>query len=364
MIVVVDVVVVVVGVFHFSLAPEPPTGQGVSVPSNSMTYSLKGEEIVEARVTSDPSDVAVAKLRWLGVQVFKGGDGSVMGQIRVQPLRFAPLAGVRLEPHHRFRVLDKHRLQILAPSPLARCAPVPYLDLQSHEALEGLVEQAWQAVVAEAGQALAIAAQVAPDAHLLMEPWRIEGTVKVGQDEVRLLFSARGDRACVCGLNGRALVRQPASARIILPVRTVAPREEQVALWRAAIEQARVCMGPEREVIPEQASLSLDLASQDLEASYTPKAVPARPDTPHPGARPPGMVGPGQAASVGRLTPVTLPVTVGQPVPPSPRFAPAPRPPTPPPVSEYPPVALAPADSLDLLSLDLSTDLQSSDLPD
>ena len=317
----------------------------MSVPSNSMTYYLKGGEIVEARVTSDPADVAVAKLRWLGVQVYKGSDGSVMGQIRVQPLRYTPLPGVRVEPHHRFRVLEGHRLQVLASSPLARCRPIPYLDLQSHLELENGLERAWRDAVEDAAQALAHATQVAPDAHLLMEPWRIEGNVKVGQDEVRLLFSARGDRACVCGLNGRALVRQPTGPRIILPVRTEAPREEQVALWRAAIEQARGCVAPQPEAVPEQAELSLDLASQDLEASYTPRAVAGTPLSPPP-PRPPGMMGPGQA-----------------PPPPLGRFAPVRRAQPVPPEGAFPPILPPAEDSLDLESLDLSGDLLSSDLP-
>ncbi|MCB9651117.1 MAG: hypothetical protein H6730_31670 [Deltaproteobacteria bacterium] len=333
----------------------------MSVPSNSMTYYLKGGEIVEARVTSDPADVAVAKLRWLGVQVYKGGDGGVMGQIRIQPLRYAPLPGVRLEVHNRFRVLDGHRLQVLAPSPLSRCRPVPFLDLQSHEQLEHALERSWQEVVAEATQALTYAAALAKDAHLLMEPWRIEGTVRVGQDDVRLLFSARGDRACVCGLNGRALVRQPSNARIILPVRTTAPREEQVGLWRSAIEQARVCVGPEPEAVPEQAELSLDLASQDLESSYGPRVVP-QPAAVPPRA-PPAQTVPTQVASVARMAPIPRsapPAPLPQAIPKAPRFAPPPRPPQ----SAFPPVDLAREDSLDILSLDLSGDLSSGDLPD
>lgn len=306
-----------------------------------MTYSLRGGEIVEARVASSSKEVVVSKLRWLGVQVFKDPNGAVRGQVQIDPDGFTALEGVRLTSMQRFSVVGGEKLQILAPSPLARCRPVPLLDLQSHDELVRSIEFSWREVVGHANQALDRARVLSKTARLLMDPWRIEGTVDVGGEEVRLLFSAQGDRACVCGLSGRALVSQPAEARVILPVRHQMDAQEAAALWRAAIAQARACLGPALpEPEPDHVSLSLDLASQDLENSYGSNPAVPTPD------RPPGMVGPGQVAPT--------PVVAGR-VEVVPRLAPMPV--------DYPPRAEPDDDSLDLASLDLSADLDSLDLP-
>lgn len=297
-----------------------------------MTYYLKGGEIVEARVASNSAEIASAKLHWLGVQVYKARDGGVMGQIIIDPSQLPPLEGVRVDRVQRFKVLGEDRLSFVTPSPLARCAPVNFMDAQSHADLENRVATAWQRVVAQAKVTLETARSLAQNAHLLLDPWRIEGTVEVGQDEVRVLFSAAGDRACVCGLNSRALVVQPLGPRVIIPVQSEAPDFEQQGLWRAAIEQARTCLSNQTPALPEETSLSLDLASQDLESSYGPLA---------------GLN-------------LAAPEILGVGTQPPPRMPP-PRLVTPPPARPpFPPFSSANADSLDLASLDLD----SIDLPD
>lgn len=313
-----------------------------------MTYSLKGGEIVEARVASSPQEIAVAKLRWLGVQVFRARDGGVAGQIAVEPAQLEALEGVRVDRLQRFRVVQEEHLQILAPSPLSRARPVPFLDAQSHEDLVARVARAWAIAVGQARRVLDTARDLARDAHLLMDPWRVEGTVQFGNDEVRVLFSSGGDRACVCGLNGRALVVQPLNPRIIIPVRDESSREERDGLWRAAIEQARTCLGAQPEPTKDEMSLSIDLASQDLELSY-----PEHGATPE-YSGPPGMARPGQVAAPPVITGVLERPPPRMP-PPRPRAAPAVGPPM---------STERPSDSLDLASLDLSEDLGTYDLPD
>ncbi len=328
-----------------------------------MTYSLKGQEIIAARVTSACEDTAVKKLRWLGVQVYKGRDGTVMGQMIITPASFENLDGVRMERSQRFKVVRDERIQFLAPSPLARCRPVDFLSAQSHTNLESQVAMAWQHVVGQARSTLDTARGLSHNARQLLEPWRIEGTVDVGQDEVRVLFSSAGDRACVCGLNGRALVVQPVSPRVIIPVHNEAPQREQDSLWRAAIEQARSCLGQQVPVQPHEESLSLDLLSQDLESSYGPSTNLMGPqlsavitgvaDTPPPRMPPPRAPTP----VPGRSHPPSQPIAVVQP-----RAIVAHRPP--PPDTEVTPFQVCADDaSLDLSSIDLdSIDLGSLDL--
>lgn len=330
-----------------------------------MTYSLKGQEIISARVTSACEATAVKKLRWLGVQVYKGRDGTIMGQMMVTPASFESLDGVRIECSQRFKVVREERIQFLAPSPLARCRPVSFLSAQSHASLESQVAVAWQHVVGQARSTLDTARALSQNARQLLEPWRIEGTVQIGQDEVRVLFSSAGDRACVCGLNGRALVVQPVSPRVIVPVHNESPQYEQDSLWRAAIEQARSCLGRAVPVQNNDESLSLDLLSQDLESSYGPNANLMGPqlsavitgvaDTP---PRMPPPRGPSPAPSM--RTPAQPIAAL------TPRTIAAHRPDAEPPLEILPPFHVrADEDSLDLSSLDLdSIDLGSLDLVD
>jgi len=326
-----------------------------------MTYYLQGGEIVEARVASNPTEVAGAKLQWLGVQVYRSRDGGVMGQIALDPAQLESLDGVRVDRIQRFKVVSEDHLQVLPPSPLSRCRAVRFMDAQSHEELAYRISSAWAEVVAAARRTLDRARTLAQDAHLLMDPWRIEGTLQVGGDDVRVLFSAAGDRACVCGLNGRALVVQPVAPRIIIPVQSEASREEHDQLWRSAIEQARTCVGRQPEPVSEQMSLSIDLASQDLEASYgvVDNTGPAH-------AGPPGTVGPGHAAAPPVITGTKMSPPPRMP-PPRPASSPGARPNlsvVPPPAAAAPPLDSLDLGSLDLSSADLSLDLATVDLPD
>jgi len=300
-----------------------------------MTYYLKGGDIVEPRVASNAAEVASAKLRWLGVQVYQARDGTVMGQFVIDPGGFEPLEGVRIDRVQRFKVHGEDRISFCPPSALSRCPPVNFMDAQSHEDLETKVAAAWRAVAAQARQTLETARSLAQNAHLLLEPWRIEGTAQVGRDEVRVLFSSGGDRACVCGLNGRALVVQPVTPRVIIPVFNEDPEHEQQSLWRSAIEQARSCLSTQSPALPEENSLSLDLASQDLASSYG--------DVAHLAQEAQVMAHSQGVPAPPRMPPPRAPAAAPVPV-----AAPA-----------YPPFASANADSLDLASLDLD----SMDLP-
>jgi len=209
--------------------------------------------------------VAITKLKWLRVQVFAGDV--VKGQIMINPSCFEKLAGVTISSLQRFEVSGSDRLVIQAPSPLSKLGPIDFLEATSHEDLVLRIEGQWRAFVLGIGEAVKIAQRLASDAKLCFDPWRIEGTMIVNFERIRLLFSPRGDRACVTGIDNHPMINEPAPPRIILPVERGKDPEAHDRLWRSAIEQARKCVA-EVNAPHESQSLSLDLATRDLVASY------------------------------------------------------------------------------------------------
>ncbi|MEL7370560.1 MAG: hypothetical protein AAFN74_16690, partial [Myxococcota bacterium] len=114
-----------------------------------------------------------------------------------------------------------------------------------------------------------------PNAQLFGDPWRIEGEVTFRQHTIRIMFSTRGDRACVCAVDGRPVDRAP-QRRKILPV----DKHLSEALWQTlladAVAQAIPCLGLP-VVAREERRLSIDLASRDLAVRPTVELPPEIP---------------------------------------------------------------------------------------
>ena len=81
------------------------------------------------------------------------------------------------------------------------------------------------------------------------------------------MFSTRGDRACVCAIDGRPVDRAPVR-RKILPVDAKLNQQVWHSLLADAVAQAKPCLGPP-VVSREERQLSIDLASRDLAARST-----------------------------------------------------------------------------------------------
>ena len=240
---------------------------GVSVPSKATAYFLTSEQIA-GQQSARARGVALSKLRWLGVQVYAGTDGIVRGQIQVDPRRFDPFEPARIAPLQRFEAIGPDRLHISPPEPLSQLGPVLFIDAQSHEELVARLAVGWRELVQRTRGALSVARTLSPDARLELDPWRIEGSLAVFGHAVRLLFSSRGDRACISAVDGRPVISQATSGRVILPVAGPPDARESEERWRAALEQAKACLGLVEPVVTptrEEESLSIDLLSRDLD---------------------------------------------------------------------------------------------------
>lgn len=302
-------------------------------------------------------------------------EGTVLGSVMVQPLRFDPLEPVIIHPLQRFEVLPAEKIRVIGSSPLAHLGPVSFASVPVGGSLAQLLELAWREHVRLVKAALVRARQLARDAQLLLDPWRVEGSLLYNGERVQLLFSSKGDRACVSGLNGRPTVKPPRLPRVILSVDPTDDFLETDRKWRVAIEQARACLGPTEDVVPEEGQLSLDIASRDLETSYDPEPPPRLPPPrapspiPDPPRAPPPSAAKVRPAVHGSLSARPPPAEQDRPrqgpaprVMPAPATSPAAAPPKAPPRPAAPLTAL-PALNPRVAEANPSLDLTSDDLP-
>lgn len=214
-------------------------------------------------------------------------EGTVLGTAMVQPLRFDPLEPVVIHPLQRFEVLPAEKIRVIGSSPLAHLGPISFASVRPGDPIGQLLELAWREHVKLTKGAIIRARQLARDSQLYLDPWRIEGSLDYNGERIQLLFSSRGDRACVSGINGRPMVQPPRLPRVILAVDPTDDFLETDRKWRVAIEQARACLGPSPQVVAEEGQLSLDIASRDLETSYSEAPEPVRLPPPRAPAPPP-----------------------------------------------------------------------------
>jgi hypothetical protein len=217
--------------------------------------------------------VAISRLRWLGIHAFVGPDGVVRGQLRVEPEHMERLRGSNLEPMQRFEVVEGgNRLRFVPPSALAQLEPLLFLDIQTHQELFLRVAASWRVLVQRTVQAVQRARRLAPDAALMLDPWRIQGTARVGSETVTFRFSSAGDQAIVVGIDGRPVNLPPLAPRVGLPSESMAP-----ALMARALDEARAALGPRsaqapflgRAAVPRPFVEATELATGALEVGPT-----------------------------------------------------------------------------------------------
>ena len=207
------------------------------------------------------------QLRAIRLPVHRTSEGTIEGQLSIDPSRFESLPGIELERLHPFRVVDAERLVFVMPSPFAALGPVSFGRASRANALSLMVEQTWRGLVAQTRPCLELAQALAPNARVLGNPWRIEGSLRIQYEDVRLLFSRRGDRACICALNGRPIVGLLDGPRMTIPVPLRRREEEASVLWGQAIEQAKRGIEAESMDDGDEADahhISLDLAEKAL----------------------------------------------------------------------------------------------------
>ncbi len=249
--------------------------------------------IVTPEETSRQRNLAITRLRALGAQA---SDGTLRGQVKVRNERLTAVMGVAAEPIQRFELMTPEQLRFSPPSLLEHAGAVSFMDLDRPDAFLARIEGLWADLARRTQQAVLSARQLSADAQLLVDPFRIEGSVNKHGEKLRLLFSLRGDRACISAVNGRPVVAQPKTPRVVLLTQTHENPVDLERRWRAAIEQAKAClMAVHGAPSKDEDQMSIDLATRDLELSYTPPAAP-KPKYEAPNA-PPKASGPWTAQS-------------------------------------------------------------------
>lgn len=238
----------------------------MSLPIHATTYQLTREQ-VSGQQACGFRDQALRCLAAAGVPAAVDTDGVIRGVLGVEPRRFRTLPGAPIAPRQAFEVRVPGTLRFADPSPLSQLGDLPFLEAPSQTRLLEKIIRAWGQRVLLIEAAVLSARDLAPNAQLFGDPWRIEGEMSFGSHLVRMMFSTRGDRACVCGLDGRPVDRAPVR-RKILPVDQELTGEIWHALLAEAVGQARACLGPP-VISREERQLSVDLASRDLEIRPT-----------------------------------------------------------------------------------------------
>lgn len=199
--------------------------------------------------------------------VRRRSDGAIEGRLSVDPAAFEVIDGVEVKALHRFLVIDSERLVFSAPSPFAALGPVPFARASRSRQLLLIVQQSWRGLVARTRPSLELAQTLAPNAQVFGSPWRIEGSLRIHYEDVRLLFSRRGARACICALNGRPIVRAPNEPRVVIAAPLRGSDDAIRERWNRAIEQAKNCAEEDPRdagLAVESYHISLDLAGRAL----------------------------------------------------------------------------------------------------
>ena len=239
-----------------------PIASAVSLPTHATTYQLSREQ-VSGQHSGSYREEALRCLAAAGVPAAVDTDGVVRGVFTLEPRQFKTLPGAPIAPRQAFEVHMPGTLRFADPSPLSQLGDVPFLEATSLNRLTDKLIRAWSQRVQLIEAAVLTARGLAPNAQLYGDPWRIEGEVSYQNHMIRVMFSTRGDRACVCAVDGCPVDRAPVR-RKILPVDAKLNQEFWHSLLADAVDQAKPCLGPP-VVSREERQLSIDLASRDLE---------------------------------------------------------------------------------------------------
>ncbi len=206
------------------------------------------------------NEVAAEKLSRLGVHIQRR-DGVICGLIRVEPQNFVPLPGCTIKRRQHFRLESIDSFRIHRSSPLHQLGPIPFFEARALTDLQRTIEARWWALAEESERALARAHRFCASATIEVSPWRIQGAMSFEGHSLQLLFSPRGERACISAIDQRPVLT---SSEVNYPsFKTGEPLPlEQLKL---ALGKARQYSNSEEQVPLEQAQQSIDLLFRDLE---------------------------------------------------------------------------------------------------
>ena len=239
-----------------------PIANSVSLPTHATTYQLSREQVSGQQAVAY-RDQALRSLAAAGVSAAVDTDGVVRGVLTIDPRRFKTMPGAPIAPRQAFEVRVPGAIRFRNPSPLSQLGDLTFMEAPSLPRLMEKLIRAWSQRVQLIEASVLAARRLSPNAQLFGDPWRIEGEVSFRDQVIRMMFSTRGDRACVCAIDGCPVDRAPVS-RKILPVDAELEPQIWEELLVAAVLQARPCLGPP-VVSREERQLSIDLASRDLE---------------------------------------------------------------------------------------------------
>lgn len=269
----------------------------MSLPFHATTYQLSRIQVTGQQARRD-RELSLRHLAAMGIPAAIESDGTVRGVITIDPRRFLALPGAPIAPRQAFEVTIPGTLRFADPSPLSQLGDLPFMETTSLAKMVDRLVRAWSQRVQLIEAALLTARNLTPNAQLFGDPWRIEGEVSFRHCTVRIMFSTRGDRACVCAVDGRPVDRAP-QRRKILPVDSRLSDELWQTLLADAVAQAIPCLG-QPVVSRAEMRLSIDLAARDLAVRPTvelppeipvPTVVSAPPRMPPRGAQAPLLVG-------------------------------------------------------------------------
>ena len=146
------------------------------------------------------------QLSAMGVSAKADDEGKIEGRLWLDIRKLPCIGGIGLSANVTFTCTDYVHLVFDDTTALKRLGPVPFLDLTNREGLTQRVVEGYERVAVEAESALKRARQLTPSAQFLLNPARIEGSVSYGGERIVLLFSSKGHRACIFGIEDRAVM--------------------------------------------------------------------------------------------------------------------------------------------------------------
>lgn len=228
----------------------------VGIPARDTSYT------VIRRDASSDRNRFVLKLHQMGIAAAVTPEGGIVGQVVLPTGDLDRIDGIAPTSRPRFSCIDFEHLRFDAPDPLARLDPISAADVDDMAVLAERIRTKWNELAAQTNRALERSRQLAPNAKLRLDPFRIEGTVRYGADMLTLLFSSRGHRACISAVGGQPVAFLPSAPRIILDATQGRPTQRD-PVWDDAVAQATACLPP-APATPEEHEMSVDLASRDL----------------------------------------------------------------------------------------------------
>ncbi|MEQ9502491.1 MAG: hypothetical protein RIT81_36810 [Deltaproteobacteria bacterium] len=220
-------------------------------------YAIHREASAGAR------QACVQHLEKLGVRLEPDIDGAVRGRLWLDIRRLPCIDGIGLVANVEFSCPDYENLVFDEATALCRIPPVPIAGAKTLEALTQRVTRRYEKLAALMESGLRRARNLAPDARVRLSPFRVEGSVMYAGERLLLLFSTKGHRACIYGIDDRPVSFLPAETRVVFDADEGPPAYPH-AQWDRGVEQARRCLGAAEVATEEEVQRSMDLVSRDI----------------------------------------------------------------------------------------------------